>query len=266
MKKYVALLLTVFVPTVFGAGTCQDTLIPAYFYPDWWNNPETYWDRIDDDVPLPSGRERIAVINPASGVGTVPNPDYVQQVAAAKDADLLVLGYISTQWGARPIEEVKAEAAKYASWYSITDGVFLDEASTAPAPADLAYYQELVLYITALMNGSDIVLNHGTYPDETYLNLETTSANNAVISVTFEGPFSTFMNVVAPEWVDDYPDWYFSHLIYDTPTQFAAAALAKSAEMNTGWTYVTDDVLPNPWNTLPPYWELLTIATTADCY
>ena len=38
MKKYVALLLAVFVPTVFGAGTCQDTLIPTYFYPDWWND------------------------------------------------------------------------------------------------------------------------------------------------------------------------------------------------------------------------------------
>lgn len=29
----------------------------------------------------------------------------------------------------------------------------------------------------------------------------------------------------------------------------------KAKEAGIGWIYVTDDVLPNPWDTLPSYWE-----------
>jgi hypothetical protein len=28
-----------------------------------------------------------------------------------------------------------------------------------------------------------------------------------------------------------------------------------SALRNAGYLYVTDDVLPNPWDSLPPYWD-----------
>jgi hypothetical protein len=33
-------------------------------------------------------------------------------------------------------------------------------------------------------------------------------------------------------------------------------AITLSKQRNAGWVYVTNDVLPNPWDTLPadPYW------------
>ena len=28
-----------------------------------------------------------------------------------------------------------------------------------------------------------------------------------------------------------------------------------AVQRNVGWIFVTHDVLPNPWDTLPPYWD-----------
>jgi len=47
----------------------------------------------------------------------------------------------------------------------------------------------------------------------------------------------------------------FSHLPYNVPS---AAAMTNyinlAASRNAGWIYVTDDALPNPWDTLPAFW------------
>ena len=32
-------------------------------------------------------------------------------------------------------------------------------------------------------------------------------------------------------------------------------AVDRAVTRRSGWVYVTDDVLPNPWDTLPPYWN-----------
>jgi hypothetical protein len=47
-----------------------------------------------------------------------------------------------------------------------------------------------------------------------------------------------------------------ANLVYDVPTADAmGAALGKAIQFNAGYVYLTDDVLSNPWDTLPPYWE-----------
>jgi hypothetical protein len=57
-------------------------------------------------------------------------------------------------------------------------------------------------------------------------------------------------------WFLEYRPRRFANLIYDVPTaDDMEAALDKAIQFNAGYIYLTDDLLPNPWDTLPPYWE-----------
>lgn len=256
------LVLMLFSGSIFAS--CHDMLIPGYKYPDWWNasNPY-YWDQIQEGSPLPQGRERMVIINPGDGVGPAVNPDYVAVAENMRAAGLLVIGYISTQYGARPAAEVKDEMVKHDQWYGV-DGIFLDESPTAASM--LPYYQDLISYYTSLSPGSDIVLNPGQYPDEGYLNLDAGQDGSAIIVVVFEGSAEKHANTTAPEWVHDYPDWWFSQMVYETSNEQMDEVLNHSQEMNAGWVFVTDDVFAdNPWDTLPSYWSNLVVETMADC-
>ena len=52
--------------------------------------------------------------------------------------------------------------------------------------------------------------------------------------------------------------------MYNVPTVGAMQAdVSLAASRNTGWIYVTDGNLPNPWSTLPSYWTSLVSAVAA---
>lgn len=42
-------------------------------------------------------------------------------------------------------------------------------------------------------------------------------------------------------------------------------AIELAVKRNAGTIYVTDDVLPNPWDTLPTYWTNKLTAITTKC-
>jgi hypothetical protein len=125
------------------------------------------------------------------------------------------------------------------------DGIFLDEVSDDPL--DLAYYQDLANYIRA-KSGSFIMINPGTVPDEQYMDV-------ADVVVVFENTYSVYEGATFPAWIDNYPSYRFQHMVYNvTETQFPSA-WQKALNHNVGYVYFTDDVLPNPWNSLPSYWD-----------
>jgi hypothetical protein len=49
------------------------------------------------------------VIKPGGGLGTAPDPNYVQQVAASQAAGVDVIGHIDTGYGTRSLSRVEAE-------------------------------------------------------------------------------------------------------------------------------------------------------------
>ena len=56
-------------------------------------------------------------------------------------------------------------------------------------------------------------------------------------------------------WLDGYDPGEFAiipHSVRSLDPGFVSAALA-----HVGWIYVTDDVLPNPWDSLPSYFGQL---------
>jgi hypothetical protein len=238
----------------FGQSAARaHIVIPAYFYP---SQPSSSWDQAIGDAPLPAGTKRTLIMNPASGPGSAVNADYVAALRKVRAAGtgFRVIGYVHTSYGQRPSDTVKAEIALYRTWYGV-DGIFLDEVS-ADAALIAPYYQPLVTYATSLMPGGDVMLNPGTYPARAYMDIQVPSGS-ALSVVSFEGTYQSYLGANVPSWAAQYPAQRFVHLVYGTGAQQRATALELAKSRNAGQVYVTDDSLPNPWDTLPSYWTTL---------
>lgn len=219
------------------AVLCQKMFIPAYFYPG------SLWTQAISGAPIVN----VMIMNPASGPGSSQNPDYVTVVNNAKAAGIKVIGYVHTSYASRPLSEVISEIDLYNQWYNVS-GIFLDEVSSGAG--SLPYYQNVTGYIRSLIPNAFVALNPGTVPDQGYITLGDTT-------VIFEGSYNTYKTWSVPSWVFNYPASKFTHLVYATSSSkyMKDAILTKSKNRNAGYVYVTNDVLPNPWDTLPSYWS-----------
>ncbi|MBT3408285.1 hypothetical protein HOK68_01170 [Candidatus Woesearchaeota archaeon] len=197
-----------------------DIAVPVYFY------PSALWDNLTNI--------EILIINPNSGPGTSPDANYVTKVQEHSDKELY--GYIFTSYGARDIDVVKANISLYNDFYNITN-IFLDE---VPSGWD-TYYQNLSDYI----NGT-IILNPGVYPDEEYMNVSD-------IILSFEDDYDAYTSVTEPAWVSNYTKYRFWHIVHNA-TSFSNVTNI-SDDLNVNYLFITDDVMPNPYNTLPSYWD-----------
>lgn len=227
------------------AVLCQKMFIPAYFYPG------SLWDQADAGAPIVD----VMIMNPASGPGTSIDSNYVAAVGNARAAGIKVIGYVHTSYGARDINVVKSEVDLYKLWYGV-DGIFLDEVSSSAA--DLAYYQEAANYIRATA-GTYVALNPGVVPDESYISIGDTT-------VIFENTYNVYRTWSPPSWVNNYAASKFTHLVHATSSNNnMKKAISWSKSRNAGNVYVTNDVLPNPWDTLPSYWNSELTQINAGC-
>lgn len=207
-------------------------MVPAYFYPG------PLWTQL---LTAPSGS--IIIANPNSGPGASPDPNYVAVIGAAQNVGLIVVGYVYTNYGARPEADVKADIDSWKAWYGV-NGIFLDQGSTDPA--ELSYYGDLASYIRATP-GRFVVLNPGITPDQQYMPL-------ADVICIFEDPYSAFLTYTPPSWIGSYAA-KVAILVHTTATAAQMTnAFALSLNSDASYVYVTDDVLPNPWDTMPSYW------------
>ena len=240
-----ALLLGIFVGTA-GAAQAQRMAVPAYFYPG------SYWTQLDQARPGVG----LAVMNPGSGPGTGPDPNYVSAVQSAHAAGVRVVGYVYTSYASRSLAAVESDINAYYAWYPGLDGIFLDEGSTNCS--NEPYYATLNLFVKSKGGAGQTILNPGTQTNQCY-------EPAADVLLTFEGSDSQYVSAYsAPSWVSRYPASHFWHVIYATSTTSAmSTAVRLSRARNAGYVYVTPDTLPNPYDTLPTgsYWsnELATI-------
>lgn len=238
----------------WGDAGSQTIAIPSYFYPD--SGGAGLWDRTDEGAPAVS----LAVINPASGPGEARDPAYAAQVEKSQAAGLTVLGYVSTGYANtsatnpdRTVAAVEADIDKFYEWYGV-DGIFLDEASTDCRYADspTSYYNDINQHVKAKGGEAVVAINPGIQTNECYMSVSD-------IVVNFEGSHEKYVSSYsAPDWVKDYDPGRFWHLVYDSPDATTMKQdVTTSKGRNAGLIYVTPDVLPNPWDTLPsvPYFE-----------
>jgi len=251
MRVLGALFLIVVASAILVSQASASTLpqhlaIPSYIYPG------APWSEMAQGALTVS----VSVINPASGPGTAPNVDYVNQVKQSQAANLTVLGYVHTGDGNGSISLATAEAEvdEYYSWYGV-GGIFFDEVST-DCSVESAYYAPLYAYVKAKGGKAIVALNPGTATNASSCYL---SASD--ILVTFEGDYATYTAPAysQPSWVATAAPDHIWHLVHDTPTigdMLQAVNLSK--QRNAGWIYVTPGLESgNTWGSLPPraYWE-----------
>jgi hypothetical protein len=222
----------------------QHQLVPAYFYPDWWNTPNN-WTRMCGAMNRARGAST-AVMNPNSGPGAKANSDYVQAIAACHALGQHVIGYVYTSYAARALASVRSDIDSYFAFYPGIDGIFLDEMSNDPGT--LAYYRSLYQYIRGKPQLHEVVGNPGAAAASAW-QLSTPVADAVVV---FEGTAAVYANWSPPLWVRSRVASTISNLVYATSDETTMAQVCLSSKAkNAGYMYVTNDVLPNPWDALP---------------
>ncbi len=213
-----------------AAGTnLPQSAVPAYF------SDQPSWDRLALADRAPS----FVVANPASGPGSAKAPWIASVFQTAMTGGLTLIGYSSTRYGDRPIQEVLDEISHYRTWYGI-NRIFLDE---TPYLCDrLSYYQ--TISETVHRNGGTVVLNPGMNPESCW-------AGVAEVIVNFEGSAATYETWTPAPWTLNSTNTSFWHIIYAAGLFDGTALLEMAAQRKATWAYLTDDVLPNPFDRLP---------------
>jgi hypothetical protein len=230
----------------------MEVLVPAYFYPA--SNPAlSQWDEMT--AAAAAGGRITAIINPNNGPGAAINSDYTAAVNAFRVAGGKVLGYVYTCYGnnncnpavgaTRSTSDVLADAQKYQTWYGV-DGIFLDEMSNSMA--QLPFYQTVAAGLRAAQPAGSIVGNPGTATPVDYLAVADTI-------VTFENGTGSYAGAATQPWMGTAAPERQANLLYSVASEAAMRDLvSQAAQRNVGYLYITNDVLPNPWDQLPSYW------------
>ncbi len=220
-------------------------LVPAYFYPS--GAGLRCWDRLARDARSINIE---VILNPASGPGTIPDPNYVAVVDKLRTAGGRVFGYVATGYGNRDMTSVNGDIDRYMLFYNI-NGVFIDE--MANTQERLPYYEKLYEHIKSVHSDLKVIGNPGMpYTLEGYLR----AADTLVI---FEGSialYADFRPVATAPWVANYPRERFAHIVYAAKSATDLnRALDAAAKARAGSVFITDGRLPNPYRGLPAYWD-----------
>ncbi|MEA1948303.1 MAG: spherulation-specific family 4 protein [Thermodesulfobacteriota bacterium] len=260
MKRIFYIIICTWILLVAAQNTLAynvEMLYPLYNYPNW-NDPDSYiWDDIaaaGSDIPI------TAIINPANGPGgdSSPNSDFQKGLKDLTEGGVEIIGYVATEYGTRNINYVKSDIKQYnddftdGDNYSVT-GIFLDQVKNTTDRNTLAYYQELWHYVK---NSSDtpnldfVVLNPGINTPEVFLDF-------ADVIIVFEGNFSDWINYTPDSYLVNYTSDRFSYLVHSTMGGCVEMenAIDLGPKRNILYGFVTDDLLPNPWDNFPSFWE-----------
>jgi hypothetical protein len=220
-------------------------LIPAYF------NPATSPNEWTNMTALASQQVDItAIFNPASGPGLTVEANYPPAVATLRAAGGKVLGYSRSCYGrnecpenstfTRTVNQTVEDALKYHSFYGPIDGVFIDEVSSELA--DLSYYQAVKEKILAVRPEWKLFGNPGTATAQEYLQV-------------FDVLVTSESNITAPQvnWNQSYPATRQAYMFHSQTLTQLSPLIDLARSRNVGYVYVTDDVLINPYDSLPSY-------------
>ncbi len=224
-----------------GAQSAGATIVPLYSYPT-----ESPWSAIVSAKLAHPSVTVIAIANVDNGPGTAVDSAFTSGIRALTTAGIVVIGYVYTSYGARAAATVKAEIDAWRRFYPTLSGIFFDEESNTTGGD--TYYRDLGTYVKS--NGMTLTVgNPGTDTGSAYIN---------ALDVTFiyesAGLPSTTM---LTNWHSRYPLKGVGVIPYAANFDLTWAQQARSA---VGYIYVTNDDLPNPWDTLPSYFSNLLAA------
>lgn len=237
-----------------NAVQASGIIIPLYIYPaNIWTN--TAYNEI---VTLAKTYKRvpvICIINPSNGPGDPSvgvDGNYTVAINILHGAGIKVIGYVHSSYTGIPLSTVEQVVATWQKMYPAIDGIFCDESTYANDPASLLYYQNLNAYIKSL-GFSYTILNPGAPFAGQYQ-----SSDCADIIIGWESSVIPTLTQMQEDWMGgavEYSVYKRGCLLYGQST--LDTSLLQRLAMYYGWVYITSDVLPNPWDTLPSYLSTL---------
>jgi len=228
-------------PPATPPSTAGATLVPLYTPPG-----DPSWTTIVAAKQAHPTVRVLAVVNPANGPGQGLDAAYSAGISRLAGAGVEVLGYVATGYTARSEAAVDADIANWKAWYPQIHGIFFDEQSNRAG--DEAHYQHLVQF--AHDKGLPFTVgNPGQDTSESFVgvfDMMLIYENKGLPAVTaLEG------------WHTKYAPSNFGVIPYGTSLD---ANYVRMARQHVGYVYLNNDTLPNPWDTLPPYFSDLLAA------
>jgi hypothetical protein len=236
MKKIISFVFALLVAFTSISAYKVQSVVSARMLIPLYSNPPAQWANV---VNANAYGNIDVIINPNNGPGAVKLSNYTSGVATLRAGGVGVYGYIYTDYAVRPIATVQSEVDTWISWYGV-DGIFLDEESNKASA--IPYYTTIYNYIHA--KGLKVQGNPGASSIEVYMNVADTTCiyeNDPSQAIPF------------PSWAANYPASKFCALQYASSVAQMRTFVADAKSKNVGYVYVTDDVLTNPWDGLPPY-------------
>jgi hypothetical protein len=240
-------------------------LIPYYLYPSLpYTNPNVQGlldvMKSHHDVPV------LVVVNPGTGPGTVNDVNWNTFIGMVQGAGGKVLGYVDTAYALRPEADVKVEISQWLAVYPNpkVDGIFFDQMPWDTGPGNVgSAYVDLYKRYTDYCHGLGLnptVGNPGG--DEQSAWFSTYTADVIVVHENSSWPSEASMEGNFAGGHAFYSPARRGALVYNQPT--LDTGLLDTLRKNVRWVYVTQDDLPNPWDTLPTYLDQLFSAVGVD--
>ncbi|VDC03830.1 unnamed protein product [Peniophora sp. CBMAI 1063] len=227
-------------------------LFPAYFCGDGndcFTQSCAQYDPIVSQAQAHPNVDFYTIINPDNGPLSTSDlyPNYATCIPELKNAgtNSFVLGYVSTKNGNRAVSDVEADIDTYASWstsYRPT-GIFFDE-----VPDGAKKVSQYASYATYARDAgfNFIVFNPGTTANSGYF-------SPADLVVTFEDLYSSFATSDL-SITSSTPAAKQAVILYNGPSTAPASLISQLGSLGIGAVFITDDTLPNPYDTVPTIW------------
>ncbi|KAF1812159.1 cell surface spherulin 4-like protein [Eremomyces bilateralis CBS 781.70] len=223
----------------------SEILLPLYIYPT-----SGAWNPLHQVILAYPAVRFTVVINPASGPGDGPLPDYnyTREIATLNTFDnVRTIGYVATTYGKKSLEAVMQEIDRYANWALLDpalelSGIFLDETPTLYTDANGAYLPMIQTNIknTVGLGSGLVVHNPGTIPDVRF-------AAAADVTVLFEQTYDVYVarsanDTVAPATLL-FDRERIGAIVHTCPDDLGPQEMkqfVEEVEVKFGWLYLTD--------------------------
>ncbi|KAH8431510.1 uncharacterized protein LDX57_009173 [Aspergillus melleus] len=244
-------------PTGSTGGKGQQIAVASYINP--LSDPAA-WDRL---IEYPVEKMPILVANAVNGPDSAVDENWQDVIQRASSSGKTVLGYVRTGYLGVSVQKFQTRLGSGAladwtaqieedvdMWYSLygdsIGGIFFDEGW--PECGDNNEYVDLYKYINAYTKrahpGALTVLNPGSPMASCFEDTMDTL-------LTFELSYDAYMNSYTPnDWTPKDPRKLW-HIVYDVPASAVNEVAKLAKKRGAGMIQLTDDTLPNPYDTLP---------------
>ncbi len=219
------------------AASQTGVMIALYTYPG------STWDVVAQAKLAHPSVPIVAIINPNNGPGSSRDANYVSGIQELHNAGIVVIGYDATGYASNSASSVKSVMNTWKSLYNI-DGIFFDEMANWSGPE--SYYSGLTSYAKSL-GYTMTVGNPGTDTLPSYIG----TVDNLMI---YENPGLPALSALQG-WHTSYDKSNFSMIAFGVGS--VSQSFLTSASNTVGYIDLTNDVLPNPYDTVPSYFGTL---------